>query len=108
LFQQAATQPLDAIPQLAFSHGGSLVALGGQALYTQARDGSQYAATSPGGWGTPPQWGPSARVVIATQLVSSSADARGVIHFSTNLVEYPLGAKPAVFITGAQDFTWGP
>ncbi|HEV2238665.1 MAG TPA: hypothetical protein VGR57_18550 [Ktedonobacterales bacterium] len=108
LFQQAVTQPYASPPQLAFSRGGSLIALAGQQLYTEARDGSQYSAASPGGWGTPPQWAPGAKYVVATQLVSSSTDARDVVHFQTNLVSFTLGAKPAVLITGAQDFSWAP
>jgi hypothetical protein len=108
LFQQAATQPYASPPQLGFSRGGSLIALTGQHLYTQARDGSQYSAASPGAWGTPPQWAPGAKLVVATQLVSSSTDARAVVHYQTNLVSYALGDKPAVLITGAQDFSWAP
>jgi hypothetical protein len=108
LFKQAATQPYASPPQLAFSRGGSLIALTGQQLYTQARDGSQYSAVSPGGWGTPPQWAPGAKYVVATQLVSSSTDARAVVHYQTNLVSFALGDRPAVLITGAQDFSWAP
>jgi hypothetical protein len=108
LFQQAGTQPTSSVPQLAFSHGGSLIALSGQALYTEANDGSQFSSTPPGVWGTPPQWSPSASFVIGTQLVSSATDARGVVHYNTNLVMFTLGAKPAVLITGALDFSWAP
>jgi hypothetical protein len=108
LFQQAVTQPYASPPQLAFSRGGSLIALAGQQLYTEARDGSQYSAAAPGGWGTPPQWAPGAKYVVATQLVSASTDARAVVHYQTNLVSFTLGAKPAVLITGAQDFSWAP
>jgi hypothetical protein len=108
IFQQAATQSYASPPQLAFSRGGSLIALSGQQLYTQARDGSQYGAASPGAWGTPPQWAPGSKYVVATQLVSTSTDARAVVHVQTNLVSYVLGAKPTVLITGAQDFSWAP
>jgi hypothetical protein len=108
IFQQADTQPYASPPQLAFSRGGSLIALAGQQLYTQARDGSQYSAMAPGAWGTPPQWAPGSKFVVGTQLVSTSTDARAVVHTQTNLISYMLGAKPVVLITGAQDFSWAP
>jgi hypothetical protein len=107
LFQQAASEPLDAHPQFAFSGDSNAVALTGPSLATQQSDGSGFASENPGGWGTPPQWSRDGKTVIATQLVSAMPDTSGVIHYVTNLVSY-VGGKSSVLIAGAQDFSWGP
>jgi hypothetical protein len=107
LFQQVAAQPLNAHPQLAFSGDGSLVALSGTVLATQGTDGSGFAKYTPGGWATPPQWSGDGKTVVATQLVSASPDAGGVVHYVTNVLTY-AGGKSAVLIAGARDFSWGP
>jgi hypothetical protein len=107
LFQQVAAQPVSARPQVALSGDGSLVALSGTALATQGTDGSGFAKYTPGGWGTPPEWSSDGKAVVATQLVSATPDASGVVHFVTNVIMY-TGGKSAVMIAGARDFSWGP
>lgn len=108
LFQKAQTQPIAPRPEFGFSRGGNLIAMTGAALDTQQTDSGHFASYTPGGWGAPPVWSPDGKSVVATQLVSATPDANGVIHYETNVMVYRGGSHGSVLIASARSFSWGP
>lgn len=106
IFQQVSSWPVDALPQVSISGNNTLIAMGGPSVSVVQRNGSHFAKLTPGAWGTPPQWSPDSKSVVATQLVSDQPDSSGVIHYATNVVVYPVGGQSSVVIANAQDFSW--
>jgi hypothetical protein len=106
IFQQVSSWPVDALPQVSIAGNNTLIAMSGPSLSIVQRTGSHFAKLTPGAWGTPPEWSPDNKSVMATQLVSDQPDSSGVIHYATNVVVYPVGGQSSVVIANAQDFSW--
>ncbi|HEX8033950.1 MAG TPA: hypothetical protein VF510_08895 [Ktedonobacterales bacterium] len=94
--------PIAAHPSLGISSKGNHIAFAADKLYV---DGN--GAVGDAGGNASPVWGPG-DVAVATQLVSQSTDAGGVLRTQTNVVISSGGKATTVMIAGAQDLSWTP
>lgn len=97
----AEKYPIAAHPSLGINSNGSHIAFAADKLYVD-NNGAIGAA----GGNASPAW--NGNVAVATQLVSQSTDAGGVLRIQTNLVVSSDGKTSAVLIAGAQDLSWKP
>lgn len=107
LFQQVAKQPVATAPQFAFAPGGRVIAMTGSSLAIQQRDGGSFSSNAPATAGLP-EWSGDGKTVAATQIVTATPDAGGVIDYQTNIVTFAGGAKGVVAIAGARNLSWAP
>jgi hypothetical protein len=102
----AGKAPLSADLEISISPGNSRVAYTNGTLYIAGTSGSGESKLASAGWTTPPAWATDNKTVIATQLASSSTDANGVIHNSTNILTFSGGSSGSTFISGGANPSW--
>lgn len=102
----AGKAPLSAHLELSISPGDGRVAYTNGTLYIANTNGNAESKLASAGWTTPPEWTPDNKTVTATQLASSSTDANGVIHNTTNILLFSGGSSGATFVAGGQDPSW--
>lgn len=100
--QGAGKYPITAHPTIGISSDGNHVAFAADKLYVD-RNG----AVGDAGGNASPAW-KQGNVVVATQLVSQTTDAGGVVRSVTNVIAYSGGKSSTVLIAGAQDLSWKP
>lgn len=92
--------------EIGISPNGGRVAYTDGTLYIANTDGHSESKLANAGWTTPPAWAPDNKTVTATQLASSSTDANGVIHDTTNILTFDGASSSATFIAGGQNPSW--
>ena len=102
----AGKAPLSAHLELSVAPGDGRVAYTNGTLYIANTDGAAESKLANAGWSTPPEWAPDNKTVTVTQLASSSTDANGVIHNTTNILTFTGGSSGVSFISGAQNPSW--